>query len=135
MSTGGFDPQSKEPAALWKIDPLSNMLVDSVIFPEPSDYPAGLEISRGGDTLLILNDGVYTMETRQATYPSDPFIPQPFGKYYEYMAIDPLTGEIYLSDPLNYMNSGNVYIYSPNGKLLNTIAEIGIVPAAFGFNQ
>ena len=48
------------------------------------------------------------------------------------MAVDPKTGDIYVTDAKNYVMNGMVYRYSNDGVLLNSF-EAGIIPSAMLF--
>jgi hypothetical protein len=94
-----------------------------------------LETGRGGDSLFILNDGIFAMAITQVSIPEEPFIAEVNDRNFEYFAIDPETGDIFASDPLDFVSQGHVYHFSSGGKLINTLMEVGIVPGSFGFNH
>ena len=55
----------------------------------------------------------------------------PQGWFYN-MAVDPRTGDIYVTDAKNYMMNGTVYRYTSDGLLLASF-EAGIIPSAMLF--
>ena len=54
------------------------------------------------------------------------------GTLFYNMAVDPKTGDIYVTDAKNYSMNGTVYRYSNDGVLLNSF-EAGIIPSAMLF--
>ena len=56
---------------------------------------------------------------------------EPQGLLYN-MAVNPNTGDIYVTDAKNYMMNGTVYRYSDDGVLLNSF-EAGVIPSAMLF--
>ncbi len=49
-----------------------------------------------------------------------------------YIAVNPQTDELYVADAKNYVSSGSVYCYSPEGKRLWSV-RTGDIPASFAF--
>ena len=58
-------------------------------------------------------------------------VAEPQGMFYN-MAVEPETGDIYVTDAKNYMMNGTVYRYSNDGVLLNSF-EAGVIPSAMLF--
>ena len=56
---------------------------------------------------------------------------EPQGLLYN-MAVNPNTGDVYVTDAKNYMMNGTVYRYSDDGVLLNSF-EAGVIPSAMLF--
>jgi hypothetical protein len=135
LCSGGFDMQTKENATLWRIDPATREPADTLTFEELTMYPSALEIGPGRDSLYFLNIGVYKMGINEELIPEDPFIVADNERTFGYLSIDPNSGDIYISDPLDYVSSGRVYRYSSTAKMITTMTDVGIVPAAFGFNE
>ena len=54
------------------------------------------------------------------------------GTLFYNMAVDPKTGDIYVTDAKNYVMNGTVYRYTNDGVLLNSF-EAGIIPSAMLF--
>ncbi|WP_163629454.1 YncE family protein [Paludibacter sp. 221] len=55
---------------------------------------------------------------------------KPFGIY-----VHPFTGDVFLSDARNYMEDGDVFCFSKEGKLRYTIEQIGLNPNTFVFSD
>jgi DNA-binding beta-propeller fold protein YncE len=135
LCTGGFELQTKDTATLWKIDPVAKIVSDTLKFADMMMYPSGLEIGPGKDTLYLLNNGVIKMGIDEESIPTEVFIEESNEKNFGYLAVDHVTGEIYASDPLDYVSGGYVYRYSSQGKLMTTLPDVGIVPGSFGINR
>ncbi len=135
LCSGGFDLQTKDKATLWKIDPVTKEVTDTLTFADQVMYPSGLEIGPGNDTLFFLNNGIFKMGIDEESIPQEIFIEETNGRNFGYLAVDPVSGDIYAADPSDYVSNGHVYHYSSTGKLVNTLNEAGIVPASFGFNR
>jgi YVTN family beta-propeller protein len=135
LCSGGFELQAKETATLWLIDPEQRSALDTLSFAELNMYPSGLELGPGNDTLYFLNNGIFKMGIDETEIPEDIFIEEDNGRNFGYLAVDPLSGDIYVADPLDYLSNGHVYQYATDGKFINTLTEAGIVPASFGFNK
>ena len=56
---------------------------------------------------------------------------EPEGMFYN-MAVEPKSGDIYVTDAKNYMMNGTVYRYSNDGVLLSSF-EAGVIPSAMLF--
>jgi hypothetical protein len=50
------------------------------------------------------------------------------------LGVDPVTGEIYFGDALDYASPGKVYIYNSDGTFKTSIAS-GISPTQFIFRK
>lgn len=66
-------------------------------------------------TDMFITDGTHTQ------------IKVPYG-----IAVNPVSKEIYVTDALNYVNPGNLYCFSPDGKLQWSV-RTGDIPAHFAF--
>ena len=73
------------------------------------------------------------MSVNDTTLPDSAFIKHDDEKYFMTLGVDPVNGDIYASNPLDYQQNGKVYRYRAMGSLISNM-EVGIVPGAFGFN-
>jgi len=131
LCSGGYT--NDEFPTLWKIDAGTHQVLDTLTFDVLKSNPGNLEISGDGDFLFYLNGGIYKFSIDIPTLPTSPLIEPVKGRNYSFLGIDPVTGDIYASDPLDYQRNGNVYRFNPNGILQDKF-EAGIIPGAFGFN-
>ncbi len=72
------------------------------------------------------------MPTNSQSIPDEPLV-NANGKIFRSLAVHPQTGELFISDAIDYMSEGKVYRYSPVGALIDTI-DVGIIPGNFCFN-
>jgi len=48
------------------------------------------------------------------------------------LGVDPTTGNIYVSDAIDYVQKGKVYRYHPDGSLIDSFTA-GVIPGGFYF--
>jgi hypothetical protein len=131
LCSGGF--MNDENPSLWKIDGLSGQVLSTMTFEVLESNPSALKINGAGDELFFLNNGVFRMSVNDNQLPLNPFINQDNNRFFTYLGVDPVNGDIYIGDPKDYQSNGVVYRFSSTGVLKNEITA-GIIPAAFGFN-
>lgn len=131
LCSGGFE--NEEIPSLWKIDPASHNVIDTLVFPELELNPVSLEISGAGDSLFYLNYGVYKMAITDTQLPDSVFIPENNGRYFLALGVDPSNGTLFISNPLDYFGDGLVYRFDKYGNYKEEFG-VGIIPGAFGFN-
>lgn len=117
--------------SLHKIDPATKQVELSLSFGDVTDGPGSLDMNGTKDTLYFLKQGVYRMAIANAVLPSAPLIRQNDFLFYG-LGIDPLTGVIYVSDAVDYVQKGKIFRYSPAGTLIGKF-EAGIIPSDFYF--
>lgn len=120
-------------ASLHCIDPISNTVEQAFQFPGTSDAPWRLDINGSNDTLYFLNKGVFRMAVNSTGLPADAFILEGNNNFYG-LGIDPVTNIIYVSDAVDYVQTGVIYRYTSQGILLNTF-RAGIIPGDFYFKS
>lgn len=116
------------PAALYKINPITKAIEGTIAL---SGSPSKIAINPDGDVLYYLNNGVYSLSISSAVESSSPFIPQGSALFYG-LGVDPSNGDIYVSDAIDYIQHGKVYIYGSNGTYLRQF-NAGIIPGDFLF--
>jgi hypothetical protein len=72
------------------------------------------------------------MDIGSPALPSTYIIEQSPGQYYYKVAINPLNGDILVTDALDFSQLGNLYIYSQKGVFV-TKQKAGIIPGAMCF--
>lgn len=90
-------------------------------------------INKAGNKLIFLNKSIYQMDIDAAQLPSDPLIDGDGNLFYA-MGIDPVSDWIYVSDAIDYQQSGIIYIYDNEGNEMDECRS-GIIPGNFCFNR
>lgn len=119
-------------AGLYCINPITNQVEHAFQFNKATDAPNNLNINNTNDTLYFLNKGVYQMSIFDTSLPNRAFIAQGNSNFYG-LAIEPLSGILYVADAIDYVQKGKIYRYKPDGTLINSFLA-GIIPGNFCFN-
>jgi len=119
-------------ASLHRINPITNQVEQSFQFSNLNDVPWRLDINRSNDTLYFINGSVFQMSITSESLPGSAFIEKGSHNFYG-IGIDPSSGEIYISDAIDYVQRGIVYRYKSDGTLLGSF-QAGIIPGEFYFN-
>ena len=124
-----WEPNGEKPS-LWEINPQLKSAERRFEF---NGTAMALKANPVGDQFYML----YNNEVRRFDIStlnlSETFriVSEPQGMFYN-MAVDPKTGDIYVTDAKNYMMNGIVYRYSNDGVLLSSF-EAGVIPSAMLF--
>jgi len=108
------------PATLEKFIPASST---QQVFPfAAGGYASGLRISPDGQQLYYSYGGAeYRMNITDTALPTTPLIRRNFYGF----DVDPITGQLYGTDALNYSNPGRLIRYQPNGtKIDSTTVQV-----------
>jgi DNA-binding beta-propeller fold protein YncE len=145
LSDGGFKGSSfgQDTAALTRIDPFTRKVEKVFRFPDMAASPSGLCINATGDSLFFLYNnwvggsvphaGVYAMCVDAGVLPRSPLIPQKNHLFYA-LGIDPDGGPLYVADARDFLSRGEVYVYSRNATVLDSL-QVGIIPGSFCFKR
>ena len=130
LCTGGYD--NFEAPTLKRIDPLLRVVEKSFTFPVQQGVPSRLCLNPTGDTLYYIYGGVFQMPANAMELPTTALIPANGHLFYG-LGVHPQTGQIYVSDAVDYVQSGYAYKCSQsNGKVLHTYTA-GRIPGSFCF--
>lgn len=130
LTDGGYEDSGYgyEAPKLLRIDPESFRIELSFSFPA-GEHASKLTAPGEGEELYWLNAGVWKMSVDATHLPVRPFISREGTLFYG-LTVNPVNGEIYVSDAIDYVQSGVVLRYSPEGELLDTF-NVGINPGSF----
>ena len=130
LCDGGYDgsPYGQEAPRLMRIDPASLTIEQTFTF-RRSDAPRELQINSEGTVLYWINNDVWSMDVASTRLPVRPLLEQRETKYYG-LTIDPVSGEIYVADAIDYQQQGIVYRIARDGTLLDSF-RVGINPGSF----
>lgn len=119
------------PAALYQINPLTNSIQQSIIFPNNQTISL-LTVNGKGDFMYYRSgNNIFKMATDATQLPTQAFITTTGINIYG-LGVDPVNGDIYLSDAIDYTQNGKLYRYDANGKLIHQFKG-GIIPGAINF--
>jgi DNA-binding beta-propeller fold protein YncE len=135
LSDGGYPGSSygQEYAALTKINAETRETELVMRFPSLDDSPVEMVSNGSGDTLYFVLRGIRRMSIADTELPEKAFIEKRNNDYYS-IAVDPMTSVIYAGDPLDYMQNGLLYRFTPDGELIDSM-RVGINPGAFCFKN
>jgi hypothetical protein len=136
LTDGGFpeSPYGYETPGLLKVEAGSDESVVVFRFLK-GEQPSSLCMNGGRDTLYFLNNHVYRVPVVDAVEP-ELFVESTYdagslGGFYG-LAVDNSSGDVYVSDAIDFVQRGVVYRFSAAGNPLDTIPA-GIVPGSFCF--
>ena len=132
LCTGGYD--NFEAPALKRVDPLLMAVEKSFSFPVHQGVPSRLCMNPTRDTLYYLYGGVFRMAANASDLPSEALIPANGHLFYG-LGIHPLTGQVYISDAINYVQAGRVFKCSQAGGQVLETYSVGRIPGSFCFTS
>lgn len=130
ITDGGYDgsPYGHEAPALYRIDP-ETFTVEKEFRFSFGDQPSEIQIDGTREVLYWINDDIWRMDVDEDRVPVRPFIDSKDTIFYG-LTVDPVSGEVYVADAIDYQQQGKVYRYSPQGEPLDEF-YVGIIPGAF----
>jgi DNA-binding beta-propeller fold protein YncE len=118
-------------AELDGINTLTHEIIKRFIFPSILDSPSSLCIDGDGDTLFFMEKGIKRMDVDAEGLPATSFIRQYAHSFYK-LGINPVNGDVFVTDAIDYQQNGFVYIYNNKGDSLKTY-RVGIIPGSMCF--
>ena len=130
ITDGGYEgsPYGSEEPTLCCIDPESFTVLHRFVF-RTGGHPSELQIDGEGRTLYWIRDDIWRMDIGDDALPVRPFIKYTDTIYYG-LTVNPVNGEVYVADAIDYVQNGVILRYSADGELLDTFT-VGITPGAF----
>lgn len=119
-------------AVIYKINPSNNQILLSLDLGNSLNIWNKLSINGDKNILYYSDNGIYKLSVNSNTIVSSPLISQGDKIFYG-LGVDPESGDIYVSDAIDYIQNGMIYRYSSNGELKNSF-NAGIIPSEFIFN-
>lgn len=136
VNDGGYtgSPYGEVIPGLYKIDAETRQVVDSILF-DYGDHARGICLNPAGDTLYYINKSVYRLPVdaaRPLEMSLEKFYENEKGNHVYGLSVDPTTSEVYIADAIDYVQSGIIYRFTPQGQPIDTF-RVGITPGAFCF--
>jgi hypothetical protein len=130
--TGGYsgEPGAENPA-LVKFDPKDWSEVLRWTYPDLNKSITHMEYNSSAELLYFLMSDLYAFHIADTVQPQQPLISAGSKNFYG-LGLDPKSGELYLSDAIDYQQAGVIYRYRPSGELITTF-KAGLIPSFFYF--
>lgn len=125
----GFPMPDDTPGSLHLINPVTLEVEKTISFDDPAVHPTRMKINPDLDMLYILfPDGVHTMGINASTVQGTPL----FNGIFYGLDVDHSSGNIYMTDPVDYTQNGWVKIYQPDGRISDSV-RVGVIPSSVIF--
>jgi DNA-binding beta-propeller fold protein YncE len=118
-------------AELVGISTQTHEIMKRHVFPSILNSPLALNINGIGDTLFFLENGIKRMSIDAKKIPETSFIEQK-GHYFYKLGVNPVNGDIFVTDAVDYQQDGFVTIYNNNGDSLRSY-QVGVIPGSLCF--
>ena len=116
-------------AELIAINTTTNEITRRIVFPSKEASPTRLRIDDEGSTLYYLESGVRKMSITDTEILSATLI----DGYFYNLGINPVNGDIFVTDAVDFNQRGRLMIFDNNGALLSDMLA-GIIPSRLYFN-
>ncbi len=128
----GYPQSGDTEAHLMCIDPHDYSIIKDIAFQDNVNHPEKLVIDAEGHVLYYNHpDGIFTFNIEDDVLSVNPLIDrQPMAYALGY---DSLSSWIFISDPVDYIQDGWVFMYDKNGLIQDSM-QGGIIPGNFTFN-
>jgi DNA-binding beta-propeller fold protein YncE len=130
LCNGGYMRQNY--AELIGINSITDKVEKKLVFPSINDSPSCLTIDGSGSTLFFIDGGVRQMDIAATVIPGTHIVEQKAGEYFYKVGINPINGDIFVTDAVDFSQQGYVSIYSNTGTLISK-NKAGIIPASMCF--
>lgn len=130
ITNGGSEgsPYGYEAPSLYCIDAQTFTIEKQFAF-DLGDWPSEVQLNGTGDVLYWINRDVWSMPVTANRVPVRPFLPYSGTLYYG-LTVNPVNGDVYVADAIDYVQQGKVYRYTSDGSLTDTF-YVGIIPGSF----
>jgi hypothetical protein len=105
-------------AELIAVNTTTNDVERRIVFPSKDASPSCLQIDGEGSTLYYVQGGINKIKTDASSVPSVPYI-QESGHYFYKMGINPVNGDIVVTDAIDYQQKGHLLMYNNSGQLVS----------------
>lgn len=131
LSDGGSDYSDyKGDAGITKINMQTHKIEQSFVLPS-KDNITDMQINKTGDTIFYVNGNIFRFPINATSLPQKEWINVGHKTIYG-IGQDPYNYDFYISDAVDYMQSGVIYRYNSNLHCVDSFA-VGIIPNSFVF--
>jgi DNA-binding beta-propeller fold protein YncE len=130
LCNGGWARQNY--AELAEINPVTNSVEKTLVFPAKEASPTCLKADGTGSTLYYLDNGVRQMDISSTELPNAPIINPGSGQYFYKIGINPANDDVFITDAVDFVQEGYLLLYSSTGKLISKM-KAGIIPGSMCF--
>jgi DNA-binding beta-propeller fold protein YncE len=116
LCNGGWEREYY--AELIAVNTTTSEVERRLVFPSKDASPSCLQIDGDGSTLYYLQNGIHKIKTDAASVPAVPYIPES-GHYFYKMGINPVNGDIAVTDAVDYQQKGHLLIFNSGGQLVS----------------
>ena len=131
LANGGIEDDRKP--VLYKIDPHDRSIAQQWTFPSKDNQPGNLTFNQQRDTLYFLDNGIYRMPINASQLPDGPLIKAPTDRNFYGLGMDPYSQRIWVSDALDYVQKGLVFVYEDYENPPGDTIKAGVIPRDFRF--
>ena len=130
VTDGGYEgsPYGSEAPTLCCID-AETFTVERRFRFNMGEHPSEVALNGAGDTLYWINEDIWRMDVTSDRLPVRPFVEYSGTKYYG-LTVNPVNGDVYVADAIDYVQNGVILRYTADGELTDTFT-VGITPGAF----
>jgi YVTN family beta-propeller protein len=128
---GGFyndymNPDDDTPATVAVVNPATDAVVSSLVI---GGHASSIALSPDGRGYVPTTERVVTIDTRSRTV-AGTFLTG----YYYGVGVEEVSGDVYLTDPKNFVLPGEVLIYAATGQFRTKFAA-GVIPGSIAFKR
>jgi DNA-binding beta-propeller fold protein YncE len=131
LCTGGWN--NEEIPQICKINTSTLAVETTLSFRTNTDNPSSLTINSTGDTLYYIDEGIRRMPISASSLPSDVIVSPGTSLFYK-VAPAPWKGNFYVTDAVDYQQTGRLMVFDKNGTLIDT-ENTGIIPGFMYFTE
>lgn len=127
----GGAPLFKENPRIYEVDKNNLQIIREIELKDPDMLYSNLNVCPQGKTLYFLGGNVYKVDITRSELNVETFIPSD-GRFFYALATDSEQGDMYVADPVDFVQAGYMLRYDADGQMLS-IHQTGIIPGGFAF--
>ncbi len=124
------DYLNTSPGELFRVNTSTHAVEWNAPFPA-NHYPTCLNIDPAGNALYFIDTDIHKMNITDSALPASAFIVAAGRNYYTF-SIRSSTGDLYVSDAIDYVQRGRIYRFNSSGTELSYFAA-GVTPGGIWF--